>query len=240
MVEEIIDIDDDLSISQMQKLAKEAERASKELDRLQQKLDRKGGAFGGKAAGKTLPKNLGLTGSQSPIVFSESDLTKDDIKFEKLIDRITKRIKKDQVKQFGKNSEEGRFGFLGELFGGSDGAKNILSFGKNPANFIEGIAKTIPWLGGVFAAKEIAEFIVDEIAKIDRFYKEFIDRIDTRERPDRTRESRARIAAGLEQEIITTHAGSVDPRDAYNTYEQFNNNQNKLEVDFQLRDTSGA
>ena len=239
MVEETIDIGDDLTESQMQKLARAAERANKQIEKLERQRQKKGGVFAG-LAGDALPKGLGLTSSGSPIQNSGNTKTKQDAAIDKKLARLTEKVEKDVVKNLGQDQREGKLGLLGELFGGSVGAKNVLNFGKNPIQAITSIAQAIPWLGGVFAAKEIADFIIDEIIKIDKFFKEFIDRADTRARPDRELEQRARVAAGLSQEISTTLSGQTDPRDAYNTYEQFNNNQAKLEQDFQLRDTSGV
>ena len=84
--------------------------------------------------------------------------------------------------------------------------------GKNPKNFFFGIAKAIPFLGGVFAAKEIADFVIDEIVKIDKFLKVFIDEIDKRMDAFRTLQQQADVQAGLTQRIITTASGSTEPR----------------------------
>jgi len=56
----------------------------------------------------------------------------------------------------------------------------------------------------------------------------------------RSKEQQALIQAGLQQLIITTAAGSAEPRDAYNTFTEFNTNQSRIEADFQVRNTSGV
>ena len=143
-------------------------------------------------------------------------------------------IKKDEAKQLGQKET-----ILDRFLPRRD-AKNLLAMGKNPAAFFTGIAKAIPFLGGVFAAKEIADFIVDEIVKLDKFLKVFIDEIDKRTDPFRSLLVQAFILSGLSQRIITTASGSTEPRYAYNTFEEFNTNQAELEENFQLTNNTGV
>jgi hypothetical protein len=125
------------------------------------------------------------------------------------------------------------------MFGGTT-AINIFAMGKNPIGFITKNLKFIPLLGGVLAAKEIADFIVDEIIKIDKFLKIFIDEVDKRLDPFRSLLEQAFVVAGLSQRIITTSSGSTEPRYAYNTFEEFNTNQTDLEERFQMTNNSGV
>lgn len=119
-------------------------------------------------------------------------------------------------------------------------AKNIFNMGRNPVGFMTGVMKALPILGGILAAKEIAEFVVDEIAKIDRFFKKFIDLVDERVDAFRSLQEQANIQAGLSQRIITTASGSTEPRYSYNTFDEFNNNQSEHERKNQMINTSGA
>jgi len=160
--------------------------------------------------------------------------SRQDKKIERKMARAIKRMRKQEVKNFGKKK-----GLLSDLFG-DVGAKNLFSMGKNPKAFFMGVMKAIPFLGGVLAAKEIAEFIVDEIAKIDRFFKKFIDEVDKRVDAFRTLQQQAEVQAGLTQRIITTSSGSTEPRYSYNTFEEFNNNQVALEEKFQMINNSGV
>lgn len=115
---------------------------------------------------------------------------------------------------------------------------NLLSFGKNPIGFIGGFAtKLVPFLAPALLATGAIAAI---IKKIDDFQKKFIDTIDDRITLARSKENQARIQAGLDQLIITTSAGSTEPRDAYNTFREFNENQSRIETDFQIRNTSGV
>ena len=107
-------------------------------------------------------------------------------------------------------------------------------------SFFTGVAKAIPFLGGVLAAKEIVDFIIDELVKLDKFLKAFIDEIDNRVDVFRTLQQQAEVQAGLTQRIITTASGSTDPRYSYNTFEQKDNNKAIHEAEFQMTNNSGA
>ena len=163
-----------------------------------------------------------------------AQLSKQDKKIEKKIDKLKQQIEIISVNQFGtKNS------LLAKTLGETT-ARNIFSIGKNPIGFISKNLKFIPLLGGILAAKEIADFIVDEIIKIDKYLKIFIDEIDNRLDPFRTLLEQAFVVAGLTQRIITTASGSTEPRYAYNTFEEFNTNQADLEKQFQMTNNSGV
>lgn len=114
----------------------------------------------------------------------------------------------------------------------------IISFSKNPVSFISGFAtKLVPVLGPALLA---AGVIAAVIKKLDDFQKQFVDRVDDRIDAFRSKEQQANIQAGLTQLIITTSTGSAEPRDAYNTFDVFNNDQSRIETDFQIRNTSGV
>ncbi len=115
---------------------------------------------------------------------------------------------------------------------------NLISFGANPLGFGTGIVtKLIPFIG---TALLVTGVIADFIKKVDDFQKEFVDNVDGRINLFRSKEQQALVQAGLQQIIITTEAGSAEPRDAYNTFAEFNTNQSKIESDFKIRDTSGV
>lgn len=217
-----LDKDAAKAIKALEKRNKELQKTQKALDSAKQTREEAGGAF----PQPQVPVGSGPASDISP-------LSKEDKAFEKRFRKLEEKVQKDLVKQMGQDS-------FFEKIVGKDVAQNIFSLGKSPKSFIMGAAKAIPFLGGVLAAKEIAEFVVDEIAKIDRFLKKFIDIVD--ERIDRLRplQEQSDIQAGLTQRIITTSSGSTEPRYSYNTLEQFNTNQAELEVKFQMRDKSGV
>ena len=126
---------------------------------------------------------------------------------------------------------------LQKIFG-RETFKNLLNIGSNPQGFLtSGVTKLIPVIGTALAATGI---ILAIITKIDNFEKEFVDRVDNRISIFRNKENQARVQAGLQQIIITDAAGNTEPRDAYNTFNEFNDNQQRIETDFAIRDTSGV
>jgi len=115
---------------------------------------------------------------------------------------------------------------------------NLLSFGSNPASFIQGsVTRLIPFIGTALAVTGV---IAAFIKKVDDFQKKFIDNVDGRINLFRSKEKQAEIQAGLTQLIITSEAGSAEPRDAYNTFSVFNEDQSKIEANFRISDTAGV
>lgn len=234
--DDFIDISIDLSDADLDKLDRLAAKADAKI----KKLKKKGGAFSQKG-GQALPKGV-FSSSEAPIQTDDygSTLTKADKKFEKRIEKLTKKIEKDIFRQFGKGSKSR--GLFGKLVGSEPAGvtKNLFAMGKHPVGYMTNLLKFIPILGGVLTAAAIANFILDEIIKIDRFFKKFIDRVDERIDQLRSAQQRAEIGAGQQQLIVTTRAGSVNARDTYNTYELFNRDRIHLQEQFKIRDTSGV
>ncbi len=126
---------------------------------------------------------------------------------------------------------------LRKIFG-RESFGNLLNFGKNPLNFIQGnVTRLIPFIG---TALLVTGVISDFVKRVDDFQKEFVDNVDGRIDLFRSKEQQAQTQAGLQQLIITSAAGSAEPRDAYNTFEVFNTDQQRIENDFKVRDTSGV
>lgn len=205
------------------KSIKKLESAERAKEREEKRLKDRGGIFT-EEFGEPLPK--GLT--------AKEQAEKRDKKIEKKFKKLEEKIRKDEVRQLGDKET-----ILDKIVG-KRAAGDIISMGKNPKSFVFGIMKALPILGGVLAAKDIAEFIVDEIAKIDRFFKAFIDEVDNRIDAFRSLQVQAEIQAGLTQRILTTASGSTEPRYSYNTFEQFNSNQAELEEKFQMTNNSGV
>lgn len=190
---------------------REAAKSKRERDR----LSGRGGIFG-QDGGQAVP-----TGSGAP-----TDIAKNRQSIDEIID---KKIQVGISEAFAGQS------------GGVSGAQNIFSMAKNPKAFVSGVAKSIPFLGGLVHAAEFGQAILTELEKLSRFLNKFIDnRIDTRENQLREREESAHISAGDIQEILTTQAGGSSPREAYNTYNEFNENRSKLEADYAVRNKSGV
>ena len=160
-----------------------------------------------------------------------SKLDKKDEQIEKRFKKLQKQMEFDAISNKQSNNLKGKL-FKGAKF------SNILKMAQNPTSFIgTTLFRMIPVMGAVIAATKI---FADLIKKVDDFQKEFVDSVDNRIDLFRNKQQQALIQAGLAQEIFTTSAGGTEPRDAYNTFEQFNNNQAAIERDFALRNTSGV
>ena len=121
---------------------------------------------------------------------------------------------------------------------GRETFNNLFSLGKNPLGFIQGtVTRLIPFIGTALAVTGV---IADFIKRVDDFQKEFVDNVDGRIDLFRSKEQQAEIEAGLTQVILTSSSGSAEPRDAYNTFREFNENQQRIENDFRIRDTAGV
>ena len=217
------------SIKILEKRDKELKKSisnAEKAEREQKRLESRGGIFAKREQDEVLPSG------KAPRDLAR--LSKEDQKIEKKFKKLQAKVKKDEFKQFGKKSS-----FLSDALGPKT-AKNIFNMGRNPVGFITGVAKAVPFLGGVFAAKEIADFIVDELVKIDAFLKKFVDEAERRTDLVRSRIEQAGIFAGLVQKIVTTASGGADPREAYNTFQIFNENQAELEGNFAISNNSGV
>jgi hypothetical protein len=126
---------------------------------------------------------------------------------------------------------------LEKLFG-RETVGHLINFGKNPLNFIQGnIVRIIPFIGAALATTGIIAMF---IKRVDDFQKEFIDNVDGRIELFRSKQQQAEIQAGLTQLIITSSTGSAEPRDAFNSFEQFNTDQSRIESEFKVRETGGV
>jgi len=240
--------------SELKKSISNAQKAQNE----QKRLDERGGIFAkkgddvlpsGKAPRDVLPISDAVVKARKQREKEQQKIQKnldkiqerlnrirerEDTKRQKKLDKLAEKVRKDEVRQLGDKET-----ILDRILGKTT-ARNLMSIGKNPKSFMLGIMKALPILGGVLAAKDIADFIIDEIVKLDKFLKVFIDEIDKRLDPFRTLLEQAFILAGLSQRIITTASGSVEPRYAYNTFNEFNTNQIELEEKFQMTNNSGV
>ncbi len=86
--DDFIDLNDDLTLTDLEKLEKQAGKAIKNAE----KLKRKGAIFGASTSNTT-------TGSKVTVEFiGTSGLSKQDRKIEKKLERLTKKTNKDVVK----------------------------------------------------------------------------------------------------------------------------------------------
>lgn len=164
-------------------------------------------------------------------------LSTQDEKIEKRFEKLKKQVELDLINKKGKDTLKSK------LFGNQDFSKggitkNLVKFGLNPGGVIGGLLKTgLPGFGAAVAGTAI---IVKIFKKFDELEKKFTNDVRTLLNQERDPEQTARIQAGLAQEIFTAGPGVTSPRDAYNTFDEFNTNQNRIETDYTIRTTSGV
>lgn len=217
-----LNLNDDLTESDLQKLFNQADKAEKKLE----KLKKNGGIFAEQTSNTAV-------GNRAAVEFQGTPgLSKQDRKIEKKIERLLKKVRKDEAKNLGKDKGDG---FLSEIFGDVS-AQNIIAVGKNPVAFLQ---NALVGLAGTGFAIQIADMVVKEIQRLDSFFKRFVDIIDNRENQLKDKQITAEIAAGKTQEILTTRSGNTEARDSYNTFNEFNNDRASLEDNYAVRNTSG-
>lgn len=159
-----------------------------------------------------------------------------DDQIENILDSLEDQGKKAPIQQQAITQSEKEEN-LSKIFG-KESLSNLLQAGSNPTGFIlSGVTKLIPVIGtALLVTGVIAQFV----SKVNDFQAQFIDNVDNRINIFRQKEEQARIQAGLTQLIITSVAGSAEPRDAYNTFNEFNENQQRIENEFQINNTTGV
>jgi len=159
-----------------------------------------------------------------------SKFEKQDEKTEKTLAKLQKQLEFDTISSKQSKNLKGKL-FTGKVL------SNILKL-QNPISFFGStLLKMLPQLGAILAVTGV---FIALTKKVDDFQKEFVDSVENRIDLFRNKQQQALIQAGLAQAIFTTSAGGTEPRDAYNTFEQFNSNQAAIERDFALRNTSGV
>lgn len=159
-----------------------------------------------------------------------------DDQVENIIDTLENQGKRAPIQQQAVSQAEKEEG-LSKIFGKQE-LSNLLQAGSNPTGFIlQGVTKLIPVIG---TALLVTGVIADVVRRINDFQAQFVDNVDNRINIFRQKEEQARIQAGLTQLIITSVAGSAEPRDAYNTFNEFNENQQRIENEFQINNTTGV
>jgi len=120
---------------------------------------------------------------------------------------------------------------------GTQQVSTIASFGKNPVGFMTSMfGSKLPILGALITAKELVQFFIVELMKpggpLDINVR---DIISNRINAFNDKRESAEILAGFTQVIFTTRGGTTSPRNAYNTFEVFNQDEEALADDFSIR-----
>jgi len=145
---------------------------------------------------------------------------------------------------YGENDQPGVIEkVMSKVLGGPQQAMQALGMLKHPLQLVKFLGPVaIPLIAALVAVEVTKRFIRELVRKGSVFDRTFKNVVDNRVEVLRTREQQQRILVGFgetAQLITTTNAGTTNPRDAYNTYEQFNNNSIELEEKFAIRNDSG-
>lgn len=230
--DDFLDLDVRLTDADLIKLDNLAAKAEKRLEKSKEELQKSGGIFGGQT-GPALPKSF-LKKQQEKLLTRDSSAEGDALKSSGVgapTDLIRKSVI-DEIKQ-----EQGLLRKIMENEIGIDKASTALNFLENPiAGFKTLATRALPILGGLYAAKEIVDFIIQELTKKGGFLDVwFNDKISDRLDAFRDKVLQQNIRIGFDQVIITNRSGLTSPRDAYNTFELAAKNRQKLEEDFAIR-----
>lgn len=236
-VEEFFTVDLELDEQGLQQLDKMAQKAEKDLERIQKARQKAGGAIGGEGTtGPALPKTTVKQQEQQ------------------LLQRIQKLEKNGKIDLGGKGAPIQRKTAFQEVVAEQDALKKMMQsqFGtgqasqafsmmQNPAGFFTGFfTKTLPIIGGIITATEIAKAVMVKMTEkggpFDRFFR---DLIDTRVNALMDKQVSQEILAGFRQEILTTATGTINPRDAFNTYNEDEATQRIVEENYSVRTRSG-
>lgn len=158
-----------------------------------------------------------------------TDTVKQDLKTEKKFEKLRKKLDFEKISTPEADT-------LREKIFGREAASTVFNFARNPIGTVGSLLQKIP--GPLIIAIPIIVEIFNRLKKIDDEQKRFIESEDNRV-TQRRAEDTARINAGLQQVILTTSAGGAEPRDSYNSFRIFNENQSQIQADFTLRNTSG-
>lgn len=166
-----------------------------------------------------------------------NEFQRTDEQTEKLLEKLKKEVEFDLISGKGKETLKSKL-FGKQDFSKGGIAKNIVKFGLNPGGMVGGLLKTgIPGFGAaVFATAIIGRIL----KKFDDLEKKFTDQINTKINADRDNVELARIQAGIAQDIFSPSPGIYDPRDSYNSLNEKNINQQRVETDYTLRSTQAT
>jgi hypothetical protein len=236
-IEEFFDVDLELDDQGLAQLDRMAQKAEKDLEKIEKARSKAGGAIGGQeSTGPSLPK--------STVKAQEKQL----------LTRIQGLEKTGKIDLGGAGAPVQRKTAFQEVVEEQDALRKLMdsnlgagkasqafSMMSNPAGFFKGFfTKTVPIIGGIITATEIAKAVIVKMTErggpFDRFFNE---RIDTRVNALLNKEEQQEILAGFRQEILTTQSGQINPRDAFNTYNQDRATQEKVEENYSVRTKAG-
>jgi hypothetical protein len=218
--EDILDLNLNLTDSDIDKIDKLAAKAEKRLEIAQRTLSKHGGIYAGSRSSlpkgyeeSTDPHGQIMPGGGSPL-------------------DLRKKTLKDEVKE-----QRGLLeGILNSDLGASK-AGQALSFLRSPKDFILTLfTKQLPVLAGlnqfVSIIKDIIVLLTEPGMPLDVYFK---NTITTLVNPLMDKVVRKNVQLGYTQEIFTTKAGTFNAREAYNTFSEYEKNKDVLNQQYAIR-----
>lgn len=234
--DDFVDINLNLTDSDIAKLDRLAAQAEKRLEKVKQKTKEaeQTGIFRESTSDQTLPKSFTrrlereLTqrrqklANEAPLAFEGSGAPID----------LRRKTKVEELQEQTNRFEE----ILNQKFG-VDGVAKLTNIIKNPTGFVQGLlTREVPILGAILTASQIVQFIIDELTKKGSLFDKFFnDKIDSRLDAFRQKELTQRIAAGFDQIIITYTDGTTNPADSFNSFREADKNRERIEELFAVR-----
>ncbi|MBS1267973.1 MAG: hypothetical protein MAG458_00688 [Nitrosopumilus sp.] len=210
-------------VQRLKELAEQKEQSEKILSRgkspLEYRLDQdnpnKGGIFGGSV-------DKGVKGSKKRRQVSGAVSRKRDRTSSQAIQKESNfEVIRDQM-----NNQSNMLRQILESDLGTGKANQFLGLAKNPVGFMTNMfTRTLPILGGILAAKDIALFIMDELTRRGGVFDlSFRERVQDEYNALRKKEHQQSIRSGFSQLIIADSTGSISAKTPFNTYEIKRNN----------------
>lgn len=222
------DIDLIVDEKDLDRLDKLAAKREKKLEDLHKKLEKQGGIFGKQGDKPTLPDINALDREGKDAI----QKTVKDAIFGGKTSNLPKGFTEEEKKQKRNKLLE----ILGSDLGVSK-ANQAFSMLSDPLSFL---TRFVPQLAAVMITTELIKSIAAELTKRGGLLSTFFeDLLNTRLDAFRDRLTQAEIRAGFTQFINVQRSGLTNPRDAYNTFNLFNQNKQQLEKDFSIRNTGG-
>ena len=242
--DEAINIDLGISEATLDKLDRDAGIAEKNLERIQKAREKATGIFAtGARSSKTLPKSTQKAYDRSLLERDSSVSGFNVVTKERIKGQVGTRgapIQKNNLAEEVKKQKSILQDILASDMGASK-AQESISFLRDPLGKVMSfLQKEVPIVGGIIQIAELSDAVIKELTKKGGFLDvTFRYTIDNLKDALRTTVQQMSIQQGFTQLILVMKSGSTSPRDAYNTYNEYNKNNSQLESDFAIRNTRG-
>lgn len=243
--DDVISLDLRFTEADLDKLDKLAEKAENSLNKIQTvkaKASKQAvGIYGGQRSGKALPKSTQAQMDRSKLERDSSATGPAVITSNRIKGQVGTQgspIKRKNLSDEVKEQKNLLNNLLKSDMGAAQASKAI-SFLRDPLGSVTNfLSKEVPIIGGIIQVVDIANAVIDKLTEAGGFLDvTFRDTITTRLDAFRDKMTQSSIRSGFTQLIITTKAGTTNPRDTYNSYQQYNQNRIQEEDTFAVRNT---